>query len=55
MTNFERIHSLWKEDLADWLHNIQVRTVTCALTGNPIDTTEELIKWIDEESEDDDD
>lgn len=49
MTNIERIQSSDPERLAAFLHNVEVRTVTCALTGSPIDTEADLIEWLQEE------
>ena len=51
MTNLERIQTAGPESLAAFLHNVEVRTVGCALAGSPIDTEADLIEWLQEEAQ----
>lgn len=52
MTNEEYLRTATREELAAFLHNVEVRTVACALTGSPIDQELDLIDWLQEEHED---
>lgn len=52
MTNEEYLRTATREELAAFLHNAEVRTVICALTGSPVDQEIDLIDWLQEERED---
>ena len=51
MTNIERVHALSPEQLAAFLHNVEVRTLVCGMTGSPIDTEADLIEWLQDEEQ----
>lgn len=51
MTNIERIQASSPEQLAAFLHNVEVRTLVCGMTGCPIDTEADLIEWLQEEEQ----
>lgn len=51
MMNIERIQMSNPEQLAEFLHNVEVLTLVCGMTGSPIDTAADLIEWLQEEEE----
>lgn len=51
MTNIERIQASSPEQLTAFLHNVEVRTLVCGMTGSPIDTEADLIEWLQEEEQ----
>ena len=51
MTNIERIQASSPEQLSAFLHNVEVWTLVCGMTGSPIDTKEDLLEWLQVEEQ----
>lgn len=55
MTNIERIQMSSPERLAAFLHRIEVLTLVCGMIESQIDTEADLIEWLQQEEEQEED